>query len=157
MEDPSILKDAYRTCRLVGVAVMASLLVYAVIVATGQVWHKPFLGPLRVAHSLILRYAFYGAAIAIVVVTRILNSLMMRTSVRDDQNALIRKLSRTAVVSMSLGEGPAVLGLALFLLGGFSRDFYMLLAVSLVLEFMYFPRLRNWQDFIRDRAMSCRL
>jgi hypothetical protein len=40
----------------------------------------------------------------------------------------------------------AVLGFVLFLLTGLSRDFYPLLFVSLFLAFMYFPRLRVWQD-----------
>ena len=157
MEDLSGLRKAYRTSSLVGAAVIASLFLYAVVVEVGRAWLKPFLGFARVENALVLRYAFYAAAIVIVISSRILNSLILRKSRQDDPKAIIRKLSLAAIVSMALGEGPAVMGLALFLLGGFSRDFYMLLIVSLFLEFMYFPRLRNWEDYLKDLPLSCRL
>jgi hypothetical protein len=157
MEDLSGLRKAYRTSSLVGAAVIASLFLYAVVVEVGRAWLKPFLGFARVENALVLRYAFYAAAIVIVISSRILNSLILRKSRQADPKAVIRKLSLAAIVSMTLGEGPAVMGLALFLLGGFSRDFYMLLIVSLFLEFMYFPRLRNWEDYLKDLPLSCRL
>jgi hypothetical protein len=157
MEDLSGLRKAYRTSSLVGAAVIASLFLYAVVVEVGRAWLKPFLGFARVENALVLRYAFYAAAIVIVISSRILNSLILRKSRQADLKAVIRKLSLAAIVSMTLGEGPAVMGLALFLLGGFSRDFYMLLIVSLFLEFMYFPRLRNWEDYLKDLPLSCRL
>ncbi|MCX6576877.1 MAG: hypothetical protein NTV82_10860 [Candidatus Aminicenantes bacterium] len=157
MEDLSGLRKAYRTSSLVGAAVIASLFLYAVVVEVGRAWLKPFLGFARVENALVLRYAFYAAAIVIVISSRILNSLILRKSRQDDPKAIIRKLSLAAIVSMALGEGPAVMGLALFLLGGFSRDFYMLLIVSLFLEFMYFPRLRNWENYLKDLPLSCRL
>jgi len=157
VEDLSGLRKAYRTSSLVGAAVIASLFLYAVVVEVGRAWLKPFLGFARVENALVLRYAFYAAAIVIVISSRILNSLILRKSRQDDPKAIIRKLSLAAIVSMALGEGPAVMGLALFLLGGFSRDFYMLLIVSLFLEFMYFPRLRNWENYLKDLPLSCRL
>jgi len=157
MEDLSGLRKAYRTSSLVGAAVIASLFLYAVVVEVGRAWLKPFLGFARVENALVLRYAFYAAAIVIVISSRILNSLILRKSRQDDPKAIIRKLSLAAIVSMALGEGPAVMGLALFLLGGFSRDFYMLLIVSLFLEFRYFPRLRNWENYLKDLPLSCRL
>jgi hypothetical protein len=157
MEDLSGLRKAYRTSSLVGAAVIASLFLYAVVVEVGRAWLKPFLGFARVENALVLRYVFYAAAIVIVISSRILNSLILRKSRQADPKAVIRKLSLAAIVSMTLGEGPAVMGLALFLLGGFSRDFYMLLIVSLFLEFMYFPRLRNWEDYLKDLPLSCRL
>jgi len=157
MEDLSGLRKAYRTSSLVGAAVIASLFLYAVVVEVGRAWLKPFLGFARVENALVLRYAFYAAAIVIVISSRILNSLILRKSRQADPKAVLRKLSLAAIVSMALGEGPAIMGLALFLLGGFSRDFYMLLIVSLFLEFMYFPRLRNWEDYLKDLPLSCRL
>ena len=157
MEDLSRLRKAYRTSSLIGAAIIASLFLYAVVVEVGRAWLKPFLGFARVENALVLRYAFYAAAIVMVISSRILNSLILRKSSLADAKAVIRKLSLAAIVSMALGEGPAVMGLALFLLGGFSRDFYMLLIVSLFLEFMYFPRLRNWQDYLKGLPLSCRL
>jgi hypothetical protein len=151
------LRKAYRASSLVGAAIIVSLFLYAVLVEVGRAWLKPFLGFARVENALVLRYGFYAAAIVIVIFSRILNSLILRKSSQDAPVAIVRKLSLAAIVSMALGEGPAIMGLALFLLGGFSRDFYMLLIVSFFLEFMYFPRLRNWQDYLENRPLSCRL
>jgi len=157
MEDLSRLRKAYRTASLVGGAIIVSLFLYVAVVEVGRAWLKPFLGLARIENPLVLRYAFYAAAIVIVIFSRIVNSLILRKSRQDDPEAVVRRLSLAALVSMALGEGPALMGLALFLLGGFSRDFYMLLIVSLFLEFMYFPRLRNWEDYLKDRPLSCRL
>jgi hypothetical protein len=157
MKDLSGLRKAYRASSLVGAAIIVSLFLYAVLVEVGRAWLKPFLGFARVENALVLRYGFYAAAIVIVIFSRILNSLILRKSSQDAPVAIVRKLSLAAIVSMALGEGPAIMGLALFLLGGFSRDFYMLLIVSFFLEFMYFPRLRYWQDYLENRPLSCRL
>jgi len=157
MEDLTGLRKAHRTSSLIGAAIIASLFLYAVVVEVGRAWLKPFLGFARVENALVLRYAFYAAAIVIVISSRVMNSLILRKSRKVEAKAVIRKLSLAAIVSMALGEGPAVMGLALFWLGGFSRDFYMLLVVSLFLEFMYFPRLRSWEDYLKDQPLSCRL
>ena len=157
MEDLSGLRKAYRTSSLVGAAIIGSLFLYVGLVEVGRARLKPFLGLARIENPLVLRYAFYAAAIVIVVSSRILNSLILRKPRQADPEVVVRRLGLAALVSMALGEGPAVMGLALFLLGGFSLDFYMLLIVSLVLEFMYFPRLRNWEDYLKDRPLACRL
>jgi hypothetical protein len=81
-----------------------------------------------------------------VVLVRLAARSALRVRPGEDQRGLVSRLSRASVVTSALAEIPAVLGLVLFLLTGLSRDFYPLLFVSLFLEFMYFPRLRVWQD-----------
>jgi hypothetical protein len=157
MEDQSGLNKVFGTCRLVGLAVIISLFLYAVIVEVVRAWLKPFLGFARIENALVLRYAFYAAAIAIVIASRVLNSLILRRSGPDEPKTVVQQLNLAAIVSMTLSEGPALMGLILFFVGGFFRDFYMLLIVSLFLEFMYFPRLRGWQEVLKDRPLSCRL
>ncbi len=157
MDDFSDLRKAHKTSSLVGAAALGSLFLYAVCVEVVRALFKPFLGFARVEHALSLRYTFYAAAIILVILNRVSNSFLLRKSAKSDVKAAVQTLSRAALISMALSEAPAVLGLVLFLLGGFSTDFYMLLIVSLFLEFMYFPRLRSWEDFIKDRPLSCRL
>lgn len=157
MDDFSDLRKAHKTSSLVGAAALGSLFLYAVCVEVVRALFKPFLGFARVEHALSLRYPFYAAAIILVILNRGLNSFLLRKSAKGDIKAAVQTLSRAALISMALSEAPAVLGLVLFLLGGFSTDFYMLLIVSLFLEFMYFPRLRSWEAFIKDRPLSCRL
>jgi hypothetical protein len=61
------------------------------------------------------------------------------------------------VAGLALAEVPAVLGLTLFLLGGYNRDFYYLLLVSLVLAFMYFPRASVWEARLASSQRICPL
>lgn len=149
------LRKAYKTTSLVGGGVIATLFVYAVCVEVIRSLFQPFLGFGRIENPLVLRYAFYAAAIVVVVINRVLNSIILRKSAPDSVRGMVRKLSRGALVSMVMGECPALLGFVLFLIGGFSKDFYMLLTVSLFLEFMYFPRLGNWENFVKDRPRRC--
>jgi hypothetical protein len=37
----------------------------------------------------------------------------------------------------------------LFLVRGLNRDFYALIFVSLILIFMYFPRLASWNEWLK--------
>ena len=154
--DPlSELRKAYKGASLIGGAVIASLFVYGVCVEVIRALFKPFVGFGRVGNPLGLRYTFYAAAIVLVIVNRVLNSIILRNPGRDNLRTTVRKLTRAALVSMVLAESPAILGFVLFLVGGFSRDFYMLLMVSLFLEFMYFPRLRNWKNYVKDKPFRC--
>jgi len=152
MESESELKTAFRTTAIISGALVASLLLYTLIVELIMAQMKPFqgflvsgLGPQT------LRYIFYGAAVGAVILVRFASRNMLKMSTGEDLHHLISRLSRTSVITSSLGELPAVLGFVLFLLTGFSRDFYILLFVSILLEFMYFPRLRVWQDLARER------
>ncbi|MCK7583580.1 MAG: hypothetical protein MZV65_54010 [Chromatiales bacterium] len=48
-----------------------------------------------------------------------------------------------------LGEVPAIVGLALFLVSGQALDFYKLLFVSLFLTFLNFPRAGAWEEWLK--------
>lgn len=146
------LKKVFRTTVFVNGALVAGLILYILMVELIRYQFKPFQGFLvsGVRHQT-LRYFFFGAAVGAVVLLRFAGRAILNMTQEEDLPRLISRLSRTAVISSALGEIPAVLGFVLFLLTGFSRDFYLLLFVSLFLEFMYFPRLRVWQDIVRER------
>jgi len=48
---------------------------------------------------------------------------------------------KQSIIRSAISETPALLGLVLFILTGFYRDFILLMAFSLALEIIYFPRL----------------
>lgn len=147
MEPDSSLQRVFRTTVLISGAMVASLFLYALLVELIRTQLKPFPGVLGagLGHPT-LRYAFYAAAVGAVVLVRLAARSALKVRPGEDQRGLVSRLSRASVVTSALAEIPAVLGLVLFLLTGLSRDFYPLLFVSLFLEFMYFPRLRVWQD-----------
>jgi hypothetical protein len=141
-------RRAYRLSVLVGIAMGGSLLIYAVVVEIMKN-HQTFSQGLMTFHGMrILRYILYGFSIINVLILRIIRGMLLRKSPTDDRQALIAKLQKTSILSTALCEGPALCGLILFLLGGMRRDFYFLLIVSLILIFMYFPRIKNWQAWL---------
>ena len=152
MESDSDLKRVFRTTIITNGALVASLFLYAIMVEVIKSRLKPFPGLFvsGLRHQT-LRYLFFSAAVGAVVLVRLAGRAMLKVMPGEDYHGLIMRLSRTAVITSALGELPAVLGFILFLLTGFSRDFYLLLFASLFLEFMYFPRLSVWRDLARER------
>jgi F0F1-type ATP synthase membrane subunit c/vacuolar-type H+-ATPase subunit K len=152
MEPDSDLKKVFRTTVIINGALVACLFLYALLVELVKFQLKPFPGLLvsGLRHQT-LRYLFFGAAVGAVVFVRLAGRALHKMTPGEDLHHTIPRLSRTAVITSALGELPALLGFVLFLLTGFSRDFYVLLFVSLFLEFMYFPRLKAWQDLIGER------
>jgi hypothetical protein len=48
----------------------------------------------------------------------------------------------------------AIMGLILFLLSGLRRDFYLLLVLSFIFVFLFFPRYSNWEEWVRSNFKS---
>jgi hypothetical protein len=151
MEPTSDLKRVFRTTVIINGALVACLFLYALLVELVRSQLRPFTGLGSGLHFQTLRYLFFGAAVGAVVFVRLASRTLLKVTPGEDIHHMIPRLSRTAVITSALGELPAVLGFILFLLTGFSRDFYFLLFVSLFLEFMYFPRLQVWQELARER------
>ena len=146
------LRRSHRTASVIGTAIIASLFIYLAVVEVLRAKMGPFRGFVSLSGIAALRYVFYGLAVIEVLTTRFLQGLLLRRAPGDDARTTVLKLARTAVVTLSLSEVPALLGLVLFLLGGLNKDFYALLAVSLVLVFMYFPRLRSWEEWVERKS-----
>ncbi len=146
------LRRTHRTSALIGFGIIAFLLVLLIAEEIIRARLKPFFGMAAIPEMSLLRYLFYGLAVLEVVIIRVLQSLLLKRSRGDTFKITLQKLFRASLVTVCLSEVPGVLGFLLFLLGGFNRDFYALLVVSLVLVFMYFPRQRSWQDWIERNA-----
>jgi hypothetical protein len=152
MESSLSLKRVFRTAFIIYGALVAGLFLYALIVELIKSQFKPFSGFSPASRIQVVRYVFYGAAVLAVGLLRTAAIRLIRAAPGGDcQHFFIQRLSRAAIVTAILAELPAVFGFVLFLWNGSSRDFYSLLFVSLFLEFMYFPRLRVWQDLVRER------
>jgi len=151
MDKESDLKSVFRTTLIINVAMVASLFLYALMVELIKAQLRPFPGFASGARPEIWRYVFYAAAVGAVVLVRFVGRAMLKTFPEESAHQLIARLGRATVMTAALGELPALFGFFLFFLTGFSRDFFILMFVSLFLEFMYFPRLKVWQDAVRER------
>ncbi len=144
-------RQAFRTAVLIHVAIVAAVLLYAVMLEVLKATLRPM--P-RLAGGMdvqVLRYLFYGLAVAAVIAVRLVNRSALKGRPGEPYPEFLQRLSRTAIIASILCEAPAGLGLVLVFLTGVLRDFYYLLFVSLFLAFMYFPRRRDWTEIIRER------
>ena len=143
------IRSHLRPASFVAAAVIVSLVILFGFVEFIRSRSGPFTGFAPWAATPALRYAFYGAAIVVVILIRALRQTLLGRPSRDDLRADLLRLQRAAVVTMVLGETPGILGFVLFLLGGYNIDFYILVFVSLFLVFMHFPRRASWEEWLK--------
>lgn len=140
------LRGHFRPAATVSAAVVASLVLYLVLVEVLRAVYKPFRGFASLGDVQTVRYAVFGAAIVVVILIRLLRPRLLRPVPGADERTALVRLQRAAVLTMVLAEVPAILGLGHFLITGLNVDFYVLLVASLVLVFMYFPRKAAWEE-----------
>jgi uncharacterized membrane protein (DUF2068 family) len=144
------LRIHLKSATLIAMAIIASLVVYLGLVEVLRAVYRPFRGFATIANIQQLRYAVFGATVAVIVLIRLLRPRLLRKAPREDAKTALHRLQRAAIMTMVLGEIPGILGLGLFLLSGYNIDFYALVFASLLLVFMYFPRRTAWEEWLRD-------
>jgi hypothetical protein len=146
-QDP--LRAQLKPAVLIGAAILASLLIYLVIVEIFRSALGPFRGFAAGAPLQPFRLAAYGAAAVVILSILLLRPRLFPRRGGEDDAAALGRLQRSSVVILVLGEIPATAGLALFLAAGNAADFYKLLFASLVLTFVDFPRRSAWEDWLK--------
>jgi len=144
------LRIHLKSATLVATAIIASLVIYLGLVEVLRGVYRPFRGFVTLANMQQLRYAVFGAAVAVIILIRVLRPRLLRKAPAEDAKTTLHRLQRAAIMTMILGEVPGILGLGLFLLSGYNIDFYVLVFASLLLVFMYFPRRTAWEEWLRD-------
>lgn len=134
----------------VKIALFSFAFVGLMVVAEQIIRHsfRPFYGWGKITFGQIptFRYIFYAISVAVLILMRLLQSLVTRFSPEIDFYQALQRLTLGTIIPLSLAEIPAILGFIFFLLTGLSRDFYVLVIVSVILLFMYFPRKSFWQE-----------
>jgi F0F1-type ATP synthase membrane subunit c/vacuolar-type H+-ATPase subunit K len=143
------LRQAYKKTALLGGAMIAALFIYAVVVEVIRSQQAPFSGFASFPEIKVLSYVLYVLALLQIVLTRVVPRLLLKKDPTDDLQSLIGKLNASAIITYALCETPAIYGLVLFFLGGLYRDFYLLLAYSLGLQLIHFPRYSRWEEWVK--------
>ncbi len=154
------LRKAYRITAFIGLAMVASLIVYAVVVESIKRENAPFSGYAPLAPDVLsmLRYALLAVAAVEFPLIRIVNSLMLSgriplrsATASSPSSSAIQRLVSAAIVTFALCESVAVFGLVLFFIQGNSDDFYLFLAISLVFFGVSFPRYTKWEAWFAEQ------
>ena len=140
------LRTTYRTLRVTYAGMLSSLGVYWVVVMlTRKVGAIPA-GRSSYAETDWLRYPLYvvGAGLVgliLVVWRQLLRPAMVRQrAAGEDAQAYLNAIFAVHVIVFALAEVPAVLGLALYFVSGYLRDFWVMAVLSLLGFAAVFPR-----------------
>jgi len=153
--DATGLETAYRIATIICGAMAASTVLYALVVAVISVSQAPFEGFAPGAQPSILRSVLWTLAIVEAGLIGLVRRTLLARSRAEGTTAQARRLITTSVVTAAFAEVPAILGLVLFMLWGLSGDFYVLFALSLALQAVYFPRLDGWREWAAEPAAGC--
>jgi F0F1-type ATP synthase membrane subunit c/vacuolar-type H+-ATPase subunit K len=135
-----------RVRSLVGIAMVASLFIYAAIVEALPSLIPGFSGFAPTMPIETLRYALAGLSLLLFIVALVMRQKMVpgmdeRQPARPERKLeQARKQLAISLVGMALIENIALFGLVLFLVGADRMDFYTFAAPSLVLMILFFPR-----------------
>ena len=137
-----ILKKEYQQMLVVAASMMGSILIYWFVVQ--------FLVYRPAGEQAYVRYLFYFIAMTGLPVSLILKKAWLQKKPDDSPKVLIFQLKRTTMMTMSLSEMPALLGVVLYFLSGLRQDFYVLALYSFLLLVVFFPRWNQWQEYTQN-------
>lgn len=157
MEFRQVIKRTHRIAALVGYSVFGALVLYLVLVELIRRTMAPFYGlyPVSSIQAITkIRYLGYGLSAISVILARVLQSWLLRRKAGSKAQDLLNRLHRTSLIVLIMSELPALFGLIMFLIHGLYRDFYILLVVSIIVLFIFFPRRRAWEDWILSQTKT---
>jgi hypothetical protein len=149
---PSRLEAAYRNAAITCGAMAASTLFYAGVVAVISVFQAPFEGFAGPSQASPLRLALWTVAALEAGLIGVVRRALLSRARAESAATQAGRLVTTSVITAAMAEMPAILGLVLFMLFGLRADFYALLAISLALQAIYFPRLEGWREWAAEPA-----
>jgi hypothetical protein len=134
------LKARYLAVNFIGLAMIASVFVYAGVVELIKWQLAPFAGFARLDPGTagLIKYVFLALAAAQFGIIKVVQKIVSARSVDH--------LPQTAIITFALCESVGVLGLVLFLLAGNSLDFYIFMVISLGFFYLFFPKYEQWEE-----------
>jgi hypothetical protein len=148
VETETDVKKAYEASVNISWAMIAALVLCPIVVEIVSMSLRPFAGlSPESAHR--IKDFVYGLAILLPLCIKSIRKAIFRRRKSSDLKTLAYKLRTATAMTMIAAEMPALLGLSLFLLGGFYREFYIALVYSLLVMIVYFPRRQVWENLFR--------
>ncbi|MEK6698144.1 MAG: hypothetical protein AABZ10_03775 [Nitrospirota bacterium] len=155
------LRKGYRLAALIGVLMIGSVLVYAVIAELIKESNAPFQGFIQMSDIAMLRNVLLVVAAVEFIVIPVLNRVMLSGTVPPRSASAsgqhlpeIKRLISSAFVTYALCESVAIYGLVLFLLNGNSSDLYLFIILSVLLFTVYFPKYSRWEAWFKARGKT---
>lgn len=130
-------------------AYFCDLVIFILIVEAIRIWNGSFHGFLKTYDSRIVRTVLYALAFAqIFVVKWAANLPLKKEEVKQESDAL-QQLFISSLVTFALCDLVILMGFLLFLLYALRFDFYIFLGLSVFYMVVYFPKRKEWDDYLR--------
>lgn len=149
METRSPLKRAFDVSVTLSRMMMILLVLSAIVVEVVRMRNGAFAGwsPERANQ---VRDYVYGVTIVLPLCLGYLRKAVLKGSAVSGAAFVARRLTTATALTLLVAGMPALLGLGLFLLGGFRTEFYVALGYSLMVLLIYFPRVGSWERWLGE-------
>jgi len=141
--DTQQIKTRYLTANFIGLALIVSVFIYAVVVQVLNWTLAPFtgFGAVSAGQARMLKYFFVALAIGHFFLIKFMQKILAAGT--------LERLFQAAVVTFALCEAVAIFGLVLFLVTGNSMDFYVFMFLSLFYFWFFYPKYQDWEAQLR--------
>jgi len=142
------LHEAYQKTVKYAWALVVDLFLMILAVEIIHRWFKPFEGFFRIQSLDKVRVIFYAVGLAQIFMIKWAANLPLKKDETGNFETAFSQLKMSSFIIYGLCEVTALLGLALFLMDGFRLHFYVFLTFSLFYFVLYFPRFREWEEWV---------
>lgn len=132
------LQQQFKTTNYVGLAMMASVFLYAVIVLAidkGYIPYKAQPGA-NIGIYTTIKYILLVLAILHYFIIKFFQKFSLKS---------VAYLPAASILTFGLCETVSIYGLVLFLLTGNSLDFYLFMLISLFYFYLFYPKYADWE------------
>jgi len=136
---------AHKQARLVTLAIASTLPMYALV---AELLVRSGHNMALVAGNTTLRIIFFALAGVFIFAATVVKGMLLRTAPATPEGRLAR-LRSASIITTAFAEGPAVLGLVLFMITRQRSDFYILLVVAAYLLVRHLPLQAAWGLYVR--------
>lgn len=134
-----ILKRKYLAINLIGLVMIASVFIYALLVEIIKRYFAPFTGFASLSGQLVDIFRYILLMIAI------LHFFLIRIIQKKYASPPAANLPLAAIITFTLCESVAIYGLVLFLLAGNPANYYIFMTISVLFFYIFFPKYDHWE------------
>jgi F0F1-type ATP synthase membrane subunit c/vacuolar-type H+-ATPase subunit K len=135
------LQQQFKTTNYIGLAMMASVFLYAVLVMGIDKGYLPYKVSHQIDSSILDKVKYILLAISILhyIIIRFFQKFSLKSAAY---------LPAASILTFALCEVIAIYGLVLFLLSGISMDFYIFMLISLFYFYIFYPKYTDWEKLL---------
>jgi F0F1-type ATP synthase membrane subunit c/vacuolar-type H+-ATPase subunit K len=135
------LQQQFKTTNYVGLAMMASVFLYAVIVIGIDRGYIPYKVSYHIDISILskVKYILLAVSVFHYFIIRFIQKFSLKSAAY---------LPAASFLMFALCEAVSIYGLVLFLLSGNSMDFYIFMLISLLYFYIFYPKYADWERLL---------